>query len=111
MSGLTVILYQVAYHPPSYAQLHVHGKSKWQMFKELDFIGIFLYVAGLVVFLVGLSWGGGVYPWKSAAVICSLILGALTLVAFGLYGTPPDPQLMHAPLTALQKYSSSRVKL
>ncbi|KAF2500435.1 fungal trichothecene efflux pump [Lophium mytilinum] len=85
MSGLTLILYQVFYHPPSFSQLHVHGKSKWQMFKELDFIGIFLYIAGLVIFLIGLSWGGGVYPWKSAAVICSLVLGALTLVAFGLY--------------------------
>lgn len=73
------------YHPPTYDQLHVQGKTKWQQFKELDFIGIFLFVAGIIVFLIGLSWGGTTYPWKSAAVICALVLGGLTLVAFGLY--------------------------
>lgn len=85
MSGLTIILYQFMYHPPTYDQLHVHGKTKFQMFKELDFLGIFLYVAGQVLFLIGLSWGGTTYPWKSAAVICTIVIGFLTLVAFGLY--------------------------
>lgn len=85
MSGLAIILYQFMYHPPTYDQLHVHGKTKFQMFKELDFVGIFLYVAGLVLFLIGLSWGGRTYPWKSAAVICTIVIGFLTLVAFGLY--------------------------
>lgn len=85
MSGLAIILYQFMYHPPTYNQLHVHGKTKFQMFKELDFVGIFLYVAGLVLFLIGLSWGGTTYPWKSAAVICTIVIGFLTLVAFGLY--------------------------
>jgi MFS family permease len=85
LSGITVLLYQFLYHPPTYDQLHVNGKSKWQQFKELDFVGIFLFIAGVIVFLIGLSWGGSTYPWKSAAVICSLVLGALTLVAFALY--------------------------
>ncbi|KAF2190996.1 trichothecene efflux pump [Zopfia rhizophila CBS 207.26] len=85
LSGITVILYQFLYHPPTYDQLHVHGKTRWQQFKELDFIGIFLFVAGIIVFLIGLSWGGTTYPWRSAAVICALVLGGLTLVAFGLY--------------------------
>lgn len=85
LSGITVILYQFLYHPPTYDQLHVQGKTKWQQFKELDFVGIFLFIAGIIVFLIGLSWGGTTYPWKSAAVICALVLGALTLIAFGLY--------------------------
>ncbi|CAO2654543.1 Nn.00g112760.m01.CDS01 [Neocucurbitaria sp. VM-36] len=84
-SGVTLILYQFFYHPPSYNQLHVGGKTKWQQFKELDFVGIFLFIAGTVLFLIGLSWGGTTYPWKSAAVICTIVLGAFTLVAFGLY--------------------------
>jgi MFS family permease len=83
---ITVVLYQFLYHPPTYSQLHVNGKTKWQAFKELDFIGIFLFIAGCVLFLIGLSWGGQVYSWKSAPVLCTLIIGILTLVAFGLYG-------------------------
>ncbi|KAF2733064.1 fungal trichothecene efflux pump [Polyplosphaeria fusca] len=85
LSGITIILYQFLYHPPTYDQLHVHGKTRWQQFKELDFVGIFLFVAGVIIFLIGLSWGGTAYPWKSAAVICAIVLGALTLVAFALY--------------------------
>ncbi|KAF2473138.1 trichothecene efflux pump [Lindgomyces ingoldianus] len=82
LSGITIILYQFLYHPPTYDQLHVHGKTRWEQFKELDFVGIFLFVAGIIVFLIGLSWGGTTYPWKSAAVICALILGGFTLIGW-----------------------------
>lgn len=83
--GITIILYQFLYHPPTYRQLHVNGKTKWQAFKELDFIGIFLFIAGCVLFLIGLSWGGQVYPWTSAHVLATMIVGILTLIGFGLY--------------------------
>jgi hypothetical protein len=33
----------------------------------------------------GLSWGGGVYPWASGHVLGTLIVGIITLIAFGLY--------------------------
>ncbi|KAL5119952.1 hypothetical protein ACEQ8H_002050 [Pleosporales sp. CAS-2024a] len=82
---ITVALYQFLYHPPTYSQLHVNGKTKWQAFKELDFVGIFLFIAGIVLFLIGVSWGGQVYPWKSAHVICPIVIGIVTLVSFGLY--------------------------
>ncbi|CAI6340163.1 unnamed protein product [Periconia digitata] len=85
LSGITIILYQFFYHPPTYEQLHVGGKPKWQQFKELDFVGIFLFIAGTVLFLIGLSWGGTTYPWTSAAVLCTILIGFATLVAFGLY--------------------------
>jgi MFS family permease len=87
ISAVSLILYQFFYHPPSYDQLHVHGKTKWQQFKELDFVGIVLFCGGTTVFLIGLSWGGQAYPWKSAHVITCLIVGGLTLVVFGIYGT------------------------
>lgn len=86
-ASLSLILYQFFYHPPTYDQLHVHGKTRWQMFKELDFGGIFLFCAGTVLFLIGLSWGGSTYPWKSAHVVCAVVIGGLTLIAFGLYET------------------------
>jgi hypothetical protein len=78
-------MYQLFYHPPTYDQLHVHGKTKWQQFKELDFGGLFLFLAGIVLFIVGLSWGGNTYPWKSAPVLCTIIIGLCCLIVFGLY--------------------------
>ncbi|KAG8161826.1 hypothetical protein KVR01_008813 [Diaporthe batatas] len=82
---ISLVLYWFFYHPPSYDQLHVHGKTRWQMTRDLDFVGIFLYVAGCVLFLVGLSWGGSVYPWVSAEVLCTLLVGVATLAAFAVY--------------------------
>lgn len=84
-NGLALIGYVLFYHPPTYDQLHVHGKSKWQQFKELDFVGLFLFLAGCVLFLIGLSWGGSTYPWTSAHVLSFIIIGLVTLIVFVLY--------------------------
>jgi MFS family permease len=86
LAVVATVLYHFLYHPPKYAQLNVDGKTKWQMFKELDFIGIFLFVAGCVIFLIGLSWGGTIHPWVSAPTLCALLIGIATIVAFMLYG-------------------------
>ncbi|KAL4926323.1 trichothecene efflux pump [Aspergillus undulatus] len=85
LAVIATVLYHFLYHPPKYAQLNVGGKTKWQMFKELDFVGIFLFVAGCVLFLIGLSWGGTVYPWVSAATLCTLLIGVVTIITFVLY--------------------------
>jgi len=34
---------------------------------------------------MGISWGGSYYPWKSAHVIGTIVIGFLALVAFVLY--------------------------
>ncbi|KAH6987232.1 trichothecene efflux pump [Ilyonectria destructans] len=82
---MSLVLYGFFYHPPDYNQLHVNGKSKWQMTKDLDFIGIFLYISGCVLFLIGLSWGGTQYPWNSAETLCTLLIGVALLASFVVY--------------------------
>jgi hypothetical protein len=62
--------------------LHVGGKSKLKQLKTLDWMGIFLFSTGLVVFLIGMNWGGSAYPWKSGHVLGALFAGFGTLVAF-----------------------------
>lgn len=97
---ICLVLYWVFYHPPSYDQLHVHGKTRWQMTKDLDYIGISLYIAGCVLFLVGLSWGGSMYPWASAEVLCTLLIGVATLGGFAVYGeSSNDPESYNIALT------------
>lgn len=88
INALSLILYQFLYHPPSFEQLHV-GKTRMQQAKELDWVGIFLFVAGCVLFLIGLSWGGSTYPWTSAEVLCTLLIGIATIVVFFVYGSSP----------------------
>lgn len=83
VSGL---LFALFYFPPTFHEKFSDRKPIQQL-KELDYIGIFLFVAGLFVFLLGLSWGGQQYPWKSAEVIATLVIGGVTMVAFALWET------------------------
>jgi len=75
------------YHPPTYSQLHVGGKSKMQQLKELDYVGIVLFVGGCVLFLIGLSWGGVAHPWVSGYVLGTLIPGIFLFIVFAVYET------------------------
>ncbi|KAF4124659.1 transporter [Geosmithia morbida] len=76
----TSALYCFLCHPPTSDQLHV-GTTPVRQTRKLDWIGILLHLSGRVSFLIGLSWGGGTYPWSSARVLCSLVIGIAT-VAF-----------------------------
>jgi hypothetical protein len=87
VNALATALYILFYHPPKYHQLHVNRKSKLQQLKTLDYVGIFLYTAGLVLFLTGLNWGGSSYPWASAQVLCAIFSGLFVLVIFCFWET------------------------
>lgn len=41
------------------------GRTKKQIIAEIDFVGGFLSIVGMIVFLAGLQWGGYQYPWHS----------------------------------------------
>ncbi|CAK7232396.1 hypothetical protein SBRCBS47491_008255 [Sporothrix bragantina] len=90
--GLALILLFICYHPPTYAQLHAassHGaehippsRSIGSQLRSLDYVGMALYIAGLVLILLPLGWGGTLFAWKSAATIATLVIGAVVLVGF-----------------------------
>jgi hypothetical protein len=50
--------------------------------RRIDFAGNAIFLASTVAVLIGVTWGGTVYPWKSANVLIPLILG---LLGFGLF--------------------------
>ncbi|KAI1475327.1 MFS general substrate transporter [Daldinia eschscholtzii] len=62
----------------------VEGDWKLKL-KAVDFLGIALTLAGVTVLMLGLTWGGSEYPWDSAAVIITLVLGFVLCVAFVLW--------------------------
>jgi hypothetical protein len=63
---------------------HATGR-KTKFVKEFDYIGSLLMALGLLLFLMGLSWGGGLHPWNSAPVISTIVIGFALLVAFFCY--------------------------
>lgn len=84
-AGIASILFFLFYHPPTFHLLH-RNRSKMEQIKRIDYVGLILFTGGLSVFLIGLSWGSGSYPWSSAHVITTIVVGGVSLVAFVLYG-------------------------
>ena len=85
-SGIVIILYFFFYHPPTYKMLHARRETKARFWKSVDVGGAFLFSLGLALFLLGMSWGGQQYPWKSGMVIGTLVGGVAALVVFVFYG-------------------------
>lgn len=96
----------LVYFPPSHPR--PDGKTKWQEFKELDFIGAFLFCAGLVVFIYGLESGGSTYPWGSAGALVPLILGFFAFVSAFVYDAliPEDPLFPWYLIKSFREFSA-----
>lgn len=67
-SGLAVVLFFLFYHPPDFKLLHMNRSRKEQCQRQ-DIVGFVLFTGGLLVFILGISWGGTVHPWNSSYVV------------------------------------------
>lgn len=70
----------VFYFPPP--RVNSRGLSKAEIIKQIDFVGGFLSVAGMLLFMAGLQWGGYQYSWRGAHVLAPLLIGAALIAAF-----------------------------
>jgi MFS family permease len=82
VNAASLICYCIFYHPPNFHQKHGQREKKMDFVKKFDYVGTFLYAAGLTMFLLGLSWGGTKYSWTSAEVLSFILIGFSCLVAF-----------------------------
>lgn len=74
----------VGYKPPK-RHTRLDHLSLWQKIGRLDLPGCGLLTSGLTLFLTGLNLGGGIFAWTTAPVLATLIVGAVILIAFGVY--------------------------
>ncbi|KAK1831048.1 major facilitator superfamily domain-containing protein, partial [Podospora conica] len=65
---------------PIYVNLKTKRTSMMTKLARVDWLGSFLFVAGTTSFLIGISWGGVQYPWKSARVLTPIIIGVFGVV-------------------------------
>lgn len=103
MMGPAIVLQFIYYRPPGFKQLHGNTRTIMQEVKRVDWVGAFLLVTGLALFLLGVSWGpsslppfwyilliytlgGSPLPWKSARILGLVISGGLVLVSFVFWG-------------------------
>lgn len=73
----------IFYFPPSRPRGD-YEKSRWQEFKELDFIGLALFSAGLTIFLVGITYLGK-STYSTALVASTIVIGALLFIGCFAY--------------------------
>lgn len=71
------------YFPPTHPQ-HDYDRSRWQQFKDLDFLGLFLFAIGLTVFLVGMTDLGHA-NFSVVRVATTVSLGAVIFIASFVY--------------------------
>jgi predicted membrane channel-forming protein YqfA (hemolysin III family) len=74
--GLTgIILFYTPPPPPE------HEKSLWHRFIRLDWLGIFLFLAGITLFLLGIFFGAKAttFAWNTPKVLSCMVIPTLTL--------------------------------
>ncbi|OVF10288.1 putative basic amino acid transporter [Clavispora lusitaniae] len=77
VGGAAFSLFVLVYNPPK-----AKGSIR-QKLKLIDYPGVILLSAGLVVFLLALTFGaGGQYAWNSAAVIACFVVGGVVSIIF-----------------------------
>lgn len=78
-----LVLTACFYFPPP--RVNSQGMSRREVLGQIDYVGGLLSVSGMLLFMMGMQWGGYQYPWSSAHVLAPLILGVVLLVAFVLW--------------------------
>jgi protein-S-isoprenylcysteine O-methyltransferase Ste14 len=82
------VLYFFFYYPTAVVGSVPNDRTKIKEMKDLDYVGMFLFVAGFLLFAMGLS-----HPWDSVNVLATMIIGFALCVVFVLYGMPLRNQL------------------
>ena len=93
------------YFPPSRPQ-HDFEKSRWQEFKDLDFIGLLLFTGGLTIFLVGITYLGR-SDYSKSLVGSTIPIGAIIFIGAFVYDftIPKNPIFPFKLLSMFRKYT------
>lgn len=75
--------------------------------RAVDWLGTFSILAVTLLILVGLDFGGAIFPWNSPKVICLIVFGTLMIGFFVLSERRAKYPLM--PLGAFKSWSNSAI--
>jgi hypothetical protein len=78
-----LVMTAIFYFPPP--RVNSLGLTNKEIIAQIDFVGGFLSIVGMILFIAGLLWGGYQYSWKSVHTLVPLLLGAVFLISFGFW--------------------------
>ncbi|KAL4985906.1 fungal trichothecene efflux pump [Aspergillus falconensis] len=103
--AVTAIFLFFFYKPPSFKTKHREdGKTKRQLVAALDYVGLFLFLTGCILLLLGLNWGGRNFPWKSVGVILPILLSGILFVLLGFWEVYRDQEYPILPPRLFRKW-------
>ncbi|KAJ5949318.1 efflux pump antibiotic resistance protein [Penicillium verhagenii] len=71
---------------------------------SIDWIGVGLVIAGTIMLLLGLEFGGDQFAWSSATCICLIVFGVVALILFGIYEQFPASPII--PLAVFDNWQN-----
>ncbi|KAA8645304.1 MFS-type gliotoxin efflux transporter gliA [Aspergillus tanneri] len=77
VSAIVIVLFARKLEPPPGALSSLKKKAK-----ELDPIGLVIFMPMIICLLLAIQWGGTTYPWNNARIIILFVLSGLLLLAF-----------------------------
>ncbi|EXJ75055.1 uncharacterized protein A1O5_01751 [Cladophialophora psammophila CBS 110553] len=84
LSGVAGLLQLCFYFPPAFKDLHKRRTLR-EALRKFDIVGLVLFVISGACLLLGISWGGQRYPWKSGPVIGTIVSGGVGVVILLIY--------------------------
>lgn len=102
-NGITALGLVLTYFP--HAHVRADGFTWREIVRRIDYLGGFLSITGLTLFLVALQAGGYTHPWVSAYVMCPLFIGFFTLVAWIVW----EGWYAKHPMVPLELFKGQRV--
>ncbi|KAJ2004888.1 hypothetical protein H4R26_002265 [Coemansia thaxteri] len=85
------------------------GSAKAKLMR-IDMAGALLCLAGVVLLLLGLAWGGRDYGWSSAPVVCTLVFGFVLLLIFIIYESMvPAAPIVPVRLFRIRNFAASSI--
>lgn len=78
--------------------------------KVVDWLGTFSILAATLLLLIGLDFGGAIFPWSSPKVICLVVFGAL-MIGFFLFSEQRLAKYPLMPLGVFRSWSNNAIFL
>ncbi|KAH8884347.1 MFS general substrate transporter [Thozetella sp. PMI_491] len=81
LGAITVIVLVVFFRPPSTPSGNA-PPSLWSVAQSFDLPGLAILLPTVICLMLGITWGGNVYPWSDWREILLLVLAGVGTVAF-----------------------------
>ncbi|KAK9369473.1 major facilitator superfamily domain-containing protein [Lipomyces kononenkoae] len=94
---------------PLFLRLSPPRSKVSEKLQRIDWIGMVLFIGSVTSLLLGVSFGGTMFPWRSASVVLPLVIGGCGIIVFCIYEwfvpkEPMVPMRIFSDRTAIVNY-------